>query len=101
MQSILAAIGKLRGCVRQIENQNPSGASEQDIVLLTQDKKYNKGFKFDHVWHILKDIEKFGDDHSITTPYFRRQSSEFVSSQSDSPALESPTSVSPVYHHFH
>ena len=34
MQSILAAIGKLRGCVQQIENLNPSGASEQDIVSL-------------------------------------------------------------------
>ena len=34
MQSILVAIGKLRGCVRQIENQNPSGAFEQDIVSL-------------------------------------------------------------------
>ncbi|GAY49687.1 NAM-associated domain-containing protein [Citrus sinensis] len=99
MQSILAAIGKLRGCVQQIENQNPSGASEQDIlnranVLLAQDKKYNKGFKFDHVWPILKDIENFGDDHSIATPCFRRQSSEFVSSQSDSLAPESPTSAS-------
>ncbi|KDO39027.1 hypothetical protein CISIN_1g038041mg, partial [Citrus sinensis] len=70
MQSILAAIGKLRECVQQIENQNPSDASEQDIlnranVLLAQDKKYNKG-----------------------------QSSEFVSSQSDSLAPESPTSAS-------
>ena len=69
-------------------------------MLLTQDKKYNKGFKFDHVWPILKDIEKFGDDHSITTPYFRRQSSEFVSSQLDSPALESPTLVSPTLSSF-
>ncbi|GAY36469.1 hypothetical protein CUMW_279750 [Citrus unshiu] len=86
MQSILAVICKLRGCIRQIENQNPSGASEQDIlnrakVLLAQDKKYNKRFKFDHVWPILTDIEKFRDDHSIATLYFRRQSSEFVSSQ--------------------
>ncbi|ESR47163.1 hypothetical protein CICLE_v10003950mg [Citrus x clementina] len=75
MQSILATIGKLRGCIRQIENQNPRGASEQEIlnrakVLLAQDKKYNKWFKFDHVWPILKDIEKFGDDHSIATLYF-------------------------------
>ncbi|ESR55473.1 hypothetical protein CICLE_v10023446mg [Citrus x clementina] len=90
MQSILVAIGKLRGCVRQIENQNPSGAFEQDIIRNTI-----KGFKFDHVWPILKDIEKFGDDHSIATPYFRRQSSKFVSSQSDSSAPESPTSASP------
>ncbi|KDO38534.1 hypothetical protein CISIN_1g048262mg [Citrus sinensis] len=51
MQSILAAIGKLRGCVRQIENLNLNGASKQDI-------NYNKGFKFDHVWPILKDTEK-------------------------------------------
>ncbi|KAH9718576.1 NAM-associated domain-containing protein [Citrus sinensis] len=81
MQSILAAISKSRGCVRQIENLNPSGAFEQDIlnrakVLLAQDKNYNKGFKFDHIWPILKDIEKFGDDHN-------------------SPAPESPTSTSP------
>lgn len=34
MQSILAAISKSRGCVRQIENLNPSGAFEQDIVSL-------------------------------------------------------------------
>ena len=34
MQSILVAIGKLRGCIRQIKNQNPSSASEQDIVSL-------------------------------------------------------------------
>ncbi|KAH9669959.1 NAM-associated domain-containing protein [Citrus sinensis] len=100
VQSILAAIGKLRGCVRQIENLNPNSAFEQDIlnrakVLLAQDKNYNKGFKFDHVWPILKDIEKNGDDHSIATPYFRGQNSEFVSSQSDSLAPESPTSASP------
>ena len=64
-------------------------------MLLAQDKKYNKWFKFDYVWPILKDIEKFGDDNSIATPYFRGQNSEFVSSQSDSPTLESPTSTSP------
>lgn len=27
--------------------------------MLAQDPKYRKGFKFDHVWPILKDIEKF------------------------------------------
>ncbi|ESR54649.1 hypothetical protein CICLE_v10023655mg, partial [Citrus x clementina] len=55
-------------------------------VILAQDNKYNKGFKFDHVWPILKDIERFGDDYSIATPYFQRQ---------NSPTLESPTSASP------
>ena len=32
MTSILSAVSKLRGCVNQIENKNPSGASEEDIV---------------------------------------------------------------------
>ncbi|ESQ27347.1 hypothetical protein EUTSA_v10019741mg [Eutrema salsugineum] len=31
MGKILSAVSKLRGCVNQIENKNPSGASEQDI----------------------------------------------------------------------
>ena len=69
-------------------------------MLLAQDNKYNRGLKFDHVWPILKDIERFGDDYSIATPYFRRQSSEFVSLQSDSPAPESPTSASPCLSSF-
>ncbi|CAN6990150.1 unnamed protein product [Brassica rapa subsp. trilocularis] len=32
MKTILSAVSKLRGGVNQIENKNPSGASEQDIV---------------------------------------------------------------------
>ncbi|KAK2634301.1 hypothetical protein Ddye_029093 [Dipteronia dyeriana] len=32
MQAILTAIGKLRGCLRQIETLKPGGASEADIV---------------------------------------------------------------------
>nr|GMD37925.1 glutathione S-transferase T3-like [Ipomoea batatas] len=31
MQTIMTAIAKLRGCIVQVENLNPSGASEQDI----------------------------------------------------------------------
>ncbi|KAG6534773.1 hypothetical protein ZIOFF_008676 [Zingiber officinale] len=31
-------------------------------MLFAEDPKYTKGFKFDHVWNILKDIEKFGTD---------------------------------------
>ena len=34
MQTILSATNKLRGCIRQIEYLNPSGASEQDIVSI-------------------------------------------------------------------
>ncbi|KAK1405737.1 NAM-associated domain-containing protein [Heracleum sosnowskyi] len=92
---ILSVIGKLRGCVRQIQNQNPSGACQIDIlnrakVVLEQDKKYDKDFKFDHE-DILKDTYKFRDDHSNATPYHQTQTSKFVSSQANSPATQSLT----------
>lgn len=32
MQNILIIVAKLRGCIQQFENINPSGAFEQDIV---------------------------------------------------------------------
>ncbi|XP_042467266.1 uncharacterized protein LOC122050432 [Zingiber officinale] len=68
----------MKGCIRQIEHLNPSGASEQDILtrakmLFAQDPKYTKGFKFDHVWNILKDIEKFGTDTMNTASMKSRQ----------------------------
>ncbi|CAI9757599.1 unnamed protein product [Fraxinus pennsylvanica] len=95
MRVILNAVDKLRGCVRQVENFNSSGASEQDILyraktLLTHDKNYKKGFKFDHVWPILKDIEKFRHDVHAATSVFQVRYGNFASSPS-----ESPTSVSP------
>ena len=63
-------------------------------VLLTQDKKYKRGFKFDHVWPILKDMQKFSDNDSATsTP--RRPRGRNVSSQEESPTPESPTMASP------
>ncbi|KAG5580739.1 hypothetical protein H5410_051366, partial [Solanum commersonii] len=60
------AIRKLSGCIRQIENLHPSGASDIDIInqakmLLIQEPTYKKGFKFDHIWNLMKDFEKFKD----------------------------------------
>ncbi|KAK3211680.1 hypothetical protein Dsin_016386 [Dipteronia sinensis] len=99
MQTILSAIGKFRGCLRQIETLKPSGASEADImnqakILLAQDNKYKYGFKFEHVWHILKDMQKFADNDTATSEA-RRESGHFVSSQEDSPTPESPTMTYP------
>ncbi|KAK3211303.1 hypothetical protein Dsin_016009 [Dipteronia sinensis] len=67
MQTILITVGKLRGCVRQIESLNPSGASEQDIITLVQHQPFK---------------------------------SKVVTSQSDSPTPESPTSASPRLYSF-
>ncbi|KAL5565646.1 hypothetical protein UlMin_028810 [Ulmus minor] len=65
MQVILTAVGKLRRCMRQIENLNPSGISEQDIVSI------------------------------YCYSLFQRKIGNFASSQSESPTSESPTSATP------
>ncbi|XP_057771182.1 glutathione S-transferase T2-like [Salvia miltiorrhiza] len=64
MQVIMSSLSKFKGCVQQIEYLNPSGASEKDIFdrakqLLTEDPRYKKGFKFEHVWPLMKDFVKF------------------------------------------
>ncbi|XP_019184996.1 PREDICTED: uncharacterized protein LOC109179976 [Ipomoea nil] len=88
MQNILTVVSKLRGCVRQIENMNPSGASEKDILdrakdLMSQDAKYPKGFRFDHVWPILKDLEKFSSTPSRDASFgSRKRNTDFQGSQS-------------------
>ncbi|KAK2662952.1 hypothetical protein Ddye_001526 [Dipteronia dyeriana] len=76
MQTIPTSMGKMRGCIRQIERLKPSGASEADImnqakILLSQDNKYKHGFRFDHVWPILKDMEKFTDNETETQSPFQ------------------------------
>ncbi|KAK2644718.1 hypothetical protein Ddye_019913, partial [Dipteronia dyeriana] len=71
----------------------------QAKILLTQDKNYKKGFKFDYVWPILKDMQKFTDTDSATSA-FQRQSGNNVSSQENSPTLESPTSTSHILSSF-
>ncbi|XP_042415347.1 uncharacterized protein LOC122004542 [Zingiber officinale] len=68
MDTIIAIVSKLKGCIRQIEELNPSGASKEDIInraqmLLVQDPNYSKGFKFGHMWSILQGIEKFNSDN--------------------------------------
>ncbi|KAK3189669.1 hypothetical protein Dsin_029230 [Dipteronia sinensis] len=82
MQTILTAIGKFRGCMNQAK------------ILLAQDNKYKYGFKFEHVWPILKDMQKFTDNDTATSGS-RRESGHFVSSQDDSPTPESLTMTYP------
>ncbi|KAK2663929.1 hypothetical protein Ddye_002503 [Dipteronia dyeriana] len=67
---------------------------KQAKMLLSQDAKYKHGFKFNHVWSILKDIQKFTDNETTTSP-FQRETSHFVASQEDSPNPKSLTTVSP------
>ncbi|XP_073154055.1 uncharacterized protein [Henckelia pumila] len=87
MQNMNSAVSKLNGCIQQVKYMNPSGASDQDIIdrakqLMTLDRKYKKGFAFDHVWPLLKDLEKFSNFSQRT---------QRTSSHSDT-VLESPIS---------
>ncbi|KAL2509213.1 hypothetical protein Fot_32860 [Forsythia ovata] len=61
-------------------------------ALLLQDDKLNKCFKFDHVWPLMKDTEKFGNDVNTVIPSLHRHSGNFASSQQESPTSASPTS---------
>ncbi|KAL0735342.1 hypothetical protein Bca4012_011552 [Brassica carinata] len=103
MTTILSAVSKLRGCVNQIENKNPSGASEQDILnqakmLLAQDVKYKRGFKFDHVWPILKGMEKFTNNNGNAPSAFHEEGRNISSSPSFS--VDPDSSPSPGMNSF-
>ncbi|KAG5601012.1 hypothetical protein H5410_032382 [Solanum commersonii] len=93
------AIKKLGGCIRQIENLHPSGASDIDIInqakmLLMQEPTYKKGFKFDHLWNLMKDFKKF-KDIDIGKKKVRGQGSTLQSSKSETPSSTSPIVSSP------
>ncbi|XP_042455322.1 uncharacterized protein LOC122039992 [Zingiber officinale] len=85
---MIAAVSKLKGCIRQIKELNPSGASEEDIInraqmFLVQNPNYSKGFKFGHVWSILQGIEKLNSDNvKATFTRVQRQTAQADYSQS-------------------
>ncbi|KAG8365008.1 hypothetical protein BUALT_Bualt18G0058300 [Buddleja alternifolia] len=92
---IAPAIKRLVHSIKHVELQNPSGASELTILERAKvfygnsnSKKFKNGFKFDHVWHILKDFELFQDN----APASPRISRKHPSSQSDN---QSPHCVTP------
>ncbi|KAK4723971.1 hypothetical protein R3W88_026750 [Solanum pinnatisectum] len=93
------SLQKLSACIRQIENLHPSGASDIDIInqakiLLMQEPTYKKGFKFDHVWNLMKDFEKF-KDIDTGKKKVQGQGSTLQSSESKAPSPTSPIVSSP------
>ncbi|KAI3759745.1 hypothetical protein L6452_07780 [Arctium lappa] len=93
-QYLLKLPKKLQGCINQVQNRNQSGVSEQDIMneakeMLKLDASYKKGFKFDHVWHIMKDCENILNVNA--TPQYQRQSP--YQSPSPGPGSSSGTDV--------
>ncbi|KAG5632229.1 hypothetical protein H5410_003946 [Solanum commersonii] len=58
-------------------------------MLFMQEPTYKKGFKFDHVWNLMKDFEKF-KDIDIGKKKVRGQGSTLQSSESEAPSPTSP-----------
>lgn len=60
---------------------------EKAKKLLVQDPKLKKGFKFDHVWILMKDIPKFSDNVNVGIP--NNEGNTIGSPASQSPGLSS------------
>ncbi|KAK4738960.1 hypothetical protein R3W88_002657 [Solanum pinnatisectum] len=95
IQVIERAVRKLNGCIRQLENLHP----KKDIImqakcLLMQDPNYKKGFKFDHLWEMMKDFAKF-KDIDVGKKKVRNEGSFCISSESEAPSPDSPIISSP------
>ncbi|KAH6782406.1 hypothetical protein C2S51_007699 [Perilla frutescens var. frutescens] len=59
MRTIIKDCKKFLGCLKQVEALNISGANEQILLERANDKmrdnaEYPNGFKFDHVWSMMK-----------------------------------------------
>ena len=59
-----------------------------------EDLKYNKGFKFDHVWNIVKHFEKFQDNVATQRNISRKHGVNYLSSDSENPTPESQSVAS-------
>ncbi|XP_073271459.1 uncharacterized protein [Primulina huaijiensis] len=68
--------------------------------LFMQDSNYSKRFKFDHVWPIMKDIEKFSSDINPSSSVPKIHVTNLDSSQSEAQTPETPISGSPGLHSF-
>ena len=66
-------------------------------ALLQRKPNFTKGFKFDHVWPILKNMEKFTKNVKMSPPSYKRKSD---SSQYNNADPNLPIPASPVMSSF-
>ncbi|XP_039119128.1 uncharacterized protein LOC120255357, partial [Dioscorea cayenensis subsp. rotundata] len=63
--------------------------------LLLDDPNCKKGFKFDHVGHIVRNFEKFKDNVMISRQITRKHAFYYVTLESENPTPESQAPESP------
>ncbi|XP_024008937.1 uncharacterized protein LOC112084138 [Eutrema salsugineum] len=98
-QTIERATRKLHACIKQCENRRPSGASNDDIFneakeMLMEDPNFKTGWKYDHVWSIIKNFENFKDGVTSAKKVSNSCGFEYISSESENPTPDSATKAS-------
>ncbi|EFH42060.1 hypothetical protein ARALYDRAFT_918072 [Arabidopsis lyrata subsp. lyrata] len=63
--------------------------------MLMQDQNFKSGWKFDHVWNIIKNFEKFKDGATPTRKVSNLCGFGYTSSESENPTPDSVTQASP------
>ncbi|XP_039143906.1 uncharacterized protein LOC120281021 [Dioscorea cayenensis subsp. rotundata] len=63
--------------------------------MLLDDPNYKKWFKFDHVWHIVRNFEKCKDNVMISRQISRKHVFDYLSLESENPMSESQALESP------
>ena len=67
----------------------------QAKVMLMEDPKYKSGWKFDHVWNIIKNFEKFQDQDTHARQVRNPCGIGYTSSESENPTPDSAAQASP------
>ena len=68
---------------------------DQAKVMLMEDPKFKTGRKFDHVWNIIKNFEKFKDSATSARQVSPSPCFGYASSKSKNPTPDSATQASP------
>ena len=63
--------------------------------MLMEDPKYKSGWKFDHVWNIIKNFEKFQDQDTHARQVRNPCGIGYTSSESENPTPDSAAQASP------
>ncbi|CAL9239505.1 unnamed protein product [Arabidopsis halleri] len=100
LQTIQKSTRKLHACIKQCENRRSSGLSSDDIFnqakeMLMQDKSFKSGWKFDHVWDIIKNLEKLKDGATPARKFSNLCGLGYTSSESENPTSDSVLQASP------
>ena len=68
---------------------------DQAKVMLMEDPKFKTGWKFDHVWNIIKNFEKFKDGATSARQVSPSPCFGYASSKSENPNSDNHSQASP------